>query len=124
MQYAVIKSGGKQYKISVGDVIELDKLNVDEKSKIVFDDVLLLVNEGKATIGKPSVSGAWVEAKLIENKKGEKIRVTKFKAKSRYRRTIGFRSNLSVVEIEKIAYGANKDDKKTPKTTTKQVKTA
>lgn len=123
MQYAVIRSGGKQYKISVGDVLELDKLNLDQGSDVVFDDVLLLVNEGKATVGKPGISGARVEAKLVENKKGEKIRVMKFKAKSRYRRTIGFRSQLSVVQIEKIAHNANKEDKKTPKTAAKQAKT-
>lgn len=122
MQYAVIRSGGKQYKIKVGDVLELDKLSQEGGSSVVFEDVLLLVDENKATIGKPSITGAKVEAKLVEQKKGKKIRVMKFKAKSRYRRTIGFRPQLSVVQIEKIAHDANKEDKKTPKTIKKQAK--
>lgn len=105
MQYAVIKTGGKQYRVSTGDVIELDKIDLDEsKDKIFFDDVLLLINEDKAYIGKPNISGVVVEAKLIKEKKGDKIRVRKFKAKSRYRKTIGFRPLISVVQIEKINF--------------------
>lgn len=123
MQYAVIKSGGKQYKVTVGDVLELDKLSSVSKDDVVFNDVLLVVDEGKTTIGKPLIDGAKVEAKLIENKKGDKIRVSKFKAKARYRKTIGFRAELSVVKIEKIAFESNKGDKKTTKTSTKQAKT-
>lgn len=112
MNYAVIRSGGKQYKVSTGDVVELDKLNLEENKNVVFDDVLLLVQEGKTTIGKPTIKGAKVEAKLIEQKKGDKIRVSKFKAKSRYRKTIGFRAQLTVVQIEKIVNSAPKSTKK------------
>lgn len=112
MNYAVIRSGGKQYKVTDGDVLELDKLNLEDRKTIVFDDVLLLVQDGKTTIGKPSVTGARVEAKLIEQKKGDKIRVSKFKAKSRYRKTIGFRAQLTVVQIEKIVNSAPKPTKK------------
>ncbi len=101
MQYAVIKTAGKQYKVSTGDEIELPNF-LDAKDKIVFDNILLLVTEGKANIGKPNITGAKVLARLIENKKGEKVRVIKYKAKARYRKTIGFRSKLSVVKIEKI----------------------
>lgn len=115
MNYAVIRSGGKQYKVSDGDVLELDKLNLEENKTIVFDDVLLLVAEGKTTIGKPNVTGARVEAKLIEQKKGDKIRVSKFKAKSRYRKTIGFRPQLTVVQIEKIDFSGKKTEEKIEK---------
>ncbi len=114
MQYAVIRSGGKQYKVSVGDTLKFDKLNSQEGKNIAFD-VLLLVSDGKAKIGKPVVSGVRVEGKLIENIKGEKTRVSKFKAKSRYRKSIGFRPALSVVKIERIINGANKIENKTEK---------
>src|SRR3989344_1939416 len=112
MQYAVIRSGGKQYKVNVGDTLTIDKLSSGDKKLVVFDEVLLVVDEDKVTLGKPNIKGASVEASLIENKKGEKIRVSKFKAKVRFRKTIGFRSQLSVVKIEKIAFGAGKTEKR------------
>jgi large subunit ribosomal protein L21 len=115
MQYAIIKSGGKQYKVNVGDTLTVDRISGDNK-KIVFEDVLLLVNEGKVTLGKPSVKGAVVEGSLVENKRGEKIRVARFKAKSRYRKVTGFRSELSVVKIDKIAFGSDKKSEDTDKT--------
>src|SRR4051812_26075620 len=103
MQYAVIRTGGKQYKVTSGDVLEVDKIKTDAKS-VVLDDVLLLVDEDKVSVGNPVVKGAKVTAKLVEQKKGDKIRVMKFKAKSRYRRTTGFRAQLSVLEIGKIDF--------------------
>jgi large subunit ribosomal protein L21 len=115
MQYAIIKSGGKQYKVNVGDTLTVDRISGDNK-KIVFEDVLLLVNEGKVTLGKPSVKGAVVEGSLVENKRGEKIRVARFKAKSRYRKVTGFRSELSVIKIDKIAFGSDKKSEDTDKT--------
>ena len=108
MQYAVIRSGGKQYKVSAGDKITLDKLNNSSKKNFVFDEVLLLVNDGKITLGKPNIKGVTVLASLVAQKKGEKIRVAKFKAKSRYRKVMGFRPQHSVVQIEKIDSGVKK----------------
>ena len=105
MEYAVIRTGGKQYKVSSGDVLEVDKIK-DAGKSLVFEDVLLLVNEDKVNLGKPTVKGAKVSAKLLEQTKGDKIRVMKFKAKSRYRRTTGFRAQLSKIQIEKIDFGA------------------
>lgn len=105
MNYAVIRSGGKQYKVTSGDTITLDKLNPDGKKTVIFDEVLLLVNEDKVSVGNPLVKGAKVEASYLEDVKGEKIRVRKFKAKSRYRKTTGFRAQMSVVKIEKIGTG-------------------
>ncbi|MBI4097659.1 MAG: 50S ribosomal protein L21 [Candidatus Levybacteria bacterium] len=116
MQYAVIRAGGKQYKVNVGDVLELDKL-ASEKNKIVFDEILLVVTDGKVTLGKPSVSGAKVEATLLEQKKGDKIRVARFKAKARHRRVVGFRPHLSVIKIDKIDFGNKSGSKKIDKTT-------
>lgn len=104
MQYAVIKTGGKQYRVSEGEILEIDKISAKNEEKVIFEDVLLLVDEGKVYIGKPNITGAVVEAKLVKQKKGDKIRVSKFKAKSRYRKTIGFRPLISVVQIEKINF--------------------
>lgn len=100
MDYAVIKTGGKQYRVAAGETIEIDRL--PEGKELTFDEVLLLVSDGKVKIGKPTVDGAKVKATLVEQTKGDKIRVSKFKAKARYRRTIGFRASLSKVKIEKI----------------------
>ena len=117
MQYAVIKSGGKQYKVRPGQIIEVDKIDQAANKQFVIEDVLLVVNDGKVVLGKPKVSGAKVLAKLIEQKKGAKIRVMKYKAKVRYRRTTGFRPQLSVIEINKIDYPGSKTIKTAPKTT-------
>ncbi len=117
MQYAVIKSGGKQYKVSAGDILTLDRLNLEGKKSVTFDEVLLVVNDGKATIGKPNVNGAKVEATLVEDMQGEKIRVMRFKAKSRYRRTIGFRAKQTIVKIDKIEFGSGKTSEKTKEST-------
>jgi len=100
--YAVIKIGGKQYKVSEGDTIEVQKLN-SKDGKIEFGEVLLLASDGKVKIGNPTVSKAKVTGKILENKKGKKVRVAKFKAKSRYRRVMGFRPQISVVQIDKIS---------------------
>ena len=102
MKYAVIKTGGKQYKVSEGDVLEVDKLPIEAGKNVLFDQVLLLVTDEQVKVGKPLVSGAKVEGKVLEQKKGEKVRVAKFKAKVRYRRVTGFRAKLTKVQIEKI----------------------
>lgn len=108
MKYAVIKSGGKQYRVSEGDLIDLDKLSESNEKKLIFDKVLLLVSEGNINIGKPLVTGAKVVGNLIENLKGKKIRVSKFKSKVRYRKVIGFRPLISKVKIEKIEEKSSK----------------
>jgi large subunit ribosomal protein L21 len=101
MKYAVIKTGGKQYRVSEGDVIEVDRLATDG-DKVVFEDVLLKVTDAGIKIGSPTVKGEKVEGKLVEQLKGDKIRVSKFKSKVRYRRVTGFRASLSKILIEKI----------------------
>lgn len=102
MEYVIIKTGGKQYKVSSGDVLEVDRLTGEKDSKVVFDEVLLKVTDDSVKIGNPFLKGVKVEAKLIEQTKGDKIRVSKFKSKVRYRRVAGFRSSLSKVLVEKI----------------------
>lgn len=117
MQYAVIKSGGKQYKVSAGETITVDKIDLDGKKSFTFEEVLLFVNEGKVTLGKPSIKGAVVTAALIDQVKGDKIRVAKFKAKSRYRKVMGFRPQHTILKIEKIEVGGTKVTEKVDKTT-------
>lgn len=102
MKYAVVKTGGKQYRVSEGDIIEVDMLPEQKAKTLYFDQVLLVSSEGSVKIGKPFLSGEKVSASLIENLRGEKIRVSKFKSKVRYRKVSGFRSSLSKVKIEKI----------------------
>lgn len=114
MQYAVIKTGGKQYRVSEKDTIEVDRLSDSTNESVTFNDVLLVVSDNKATIGKPTIPGASVLAKVIAQTKGEKIRVSKYKAKVRYRRTTGFRSFLTKVHIEqiKLSNGISKSETK------------
>lgn len=102
MNYAVVKISGKQYRVKAGDVIEVDRLSVEKDGFLDLDDVLLLVSDGEVKIGTPTIPNAKVKAKVLEHKKGEKIRVAKFKAKVRYRRVMGFRSLLTSIKIEKI----------------------
>ncbi|MFH1426170.1 MAG: 50S ribosomal protein L21 [Candidatus Kerfeldbacteria bacterium] len=103
---AVIKTGGKQYKVSEGDTIRVEKMNDAEEGKsIAFDDVLFVGKEdGKtATIGTPTVKGAKVTAKVLKQGRARKVDVKKFKAKTRYSRTYGHRQPFTEVQIEKIA---------------------
>jgi len=102
MDYAVFRSGGKQYKVSKGSIIEVDKLPMQKDKEAVFDDVLLYVNDGEVRVGTPKALGVKVKAKVLDQIKGEKIRVAKFKAKVRYRRVMGFRPQLTRLEITNI----------------------
>lgn len=112
MQYAVIETGGKQYKINKGDTIHVESLGLEAGSQVVFDKVLLVVDTGNVQIGTPYLSGAVVNGKVIDNVRGEKIYVGKFKAKSKYRRLTGHRQSLSQVEIADIALTAKIESKK------------
>lgn len=102
MQYAVIVSGGKQYRVSVGDIIDVDRLKVAENSDVLFDAVLLHRTDDKTLIGTPKLLDVVVKGKVLENGKGVKLYVSKFKAKVRHRRRIGFRSHLSKVQIVQV----------------------
>jgi len=100
MKYAIIRMKGQQYKVSEGDEILVDKLT----DKNPEAEVLLLVEDGKVKIGKPKVKGAKVKLKVLaEEEKGKKLYVQKFKAKSRYRRKMGFRPLYTRLLIEKIS---------------------
>ncbi|MBI4097286.1 MAG: 50S ribosomal protein L21 [Candidatus Levybacteria bacterium] len=112
MKYAVIKTGGKQYRVSEGDVISVERLVNDGKKDIVFADVLLYHADGDIKVGTPFVSGIMVKGTIVEEKKGEKIRVAKYKAKVRYRRAMGHRQLLSLVKIDSILADTKRVEKK------------
>ena len=98
--FAVIKTGGKQYKVAEGDVLYIEKL-VHEGDEVVFNEVLLVVN-GSVQVGKPFVSGAKVTAKVLEDGKGEKKMVFRYKSKTRYKKKKGHRQPFTKVQILKI----------------------
>ena len=99
--YAVIVSGGKQYKVSEGDVIRVEKLEVEEGAKISFDQVLL-INDGSLKIGTPTVQGAKVSGTVLQNGKGKNVIVYRYKRKSGYHKKNGHRQLFTEVKIEKI----------------------
>ena len=100
--YAIIKTGGKQYRVQEGDNIFVEKLASDVDSEVVFDQVLAVVNDGDVKVGSPVVDGAKVTAKVLEQGKEKKVLVFKYKAKSDYRRRQGHRQPYTKVVIEKI----------------------
>lgn len=100
--YAVIETGGKQYRVQEGDVVFVEKLDVEEGTNIDFDKVLLVSNEGDVAAGKPYVDGAKVIASVLEQGKGKKIIVFKYKAKKNYKRKQGHRQPYTKVKIENI----------------------
>ncbi len=100
--YAVIKTGGKQYSVSEGDILNVEKLAGEVGESIVFDTVLTVVNDGEVMIGKPVVEGAKVTAKVVEHGKAKKIFVFKYKAKANYRKRQGHRQPYTQVEITSI----------------------
>lgn len=100
--YAIIQTGGKQYRVAEGDVITIEKLEVAEGEAVAFDQVLTVVKDGAITLGKPVISGAKVSGKVVAQGKDKKIRIFKYKAKSNYRRRQGHRQPFTKVIIEKI----------------------
>ena len=100
--YAVIKTGGKQYKVSEGDEIIVEKLNVEEGATVTFDEVFAVIDGEEIKIGQPKVEGAKVTASVVKNGKGPKIRIFKYKHKTNYRRRMGHRQPFTKVKIEKI----------------------
>ena len=99
--YAIIATGGKQYKVAEGDIIKLEKLGVEAGEKVTFDQVLL-VSGDDVKVGAPTVDGASVEADVIDNVKGKKVIVYKYKRKTGYHKKNGHRQQLTAVKITKI----------------------
>ena len=100
--YAVIKVGGKQERVTPGDVIEVEFMKVDPGSSVEFEPILVVDDDGKAHHGK-SLSKAKVTAKLLGDKRGDKVRVFKYRPKSGYRRSQGHRQLMTLLEVEEVA---------------------
>jgi len=101
MMYAIIATGGKQYKVAEGDIIKVEKLGVEAGGTVTFDKVLA-VNNGELTIGCPTVEGAAVTATVVKEGKGKKVIVYKYKRKTGYHKKKGHRQLFTQVKIDKI----------------------
>lgn len=99
MEYAVIKTGGKQYKVSKDTVLEVERLDIKPGEKFSLEEVLLHVVDESSKVGKPKLTGVVVKATVLEHLKGDKLRISKFKAKSKYRRVTGHRQYLTKIKI-------------------------
>ena len=104
--YAVIKSGGKQHKVSEGEEILLEKISVEEGKNVEFSEVLAVNKDGKLEVGQPLLEGAIVTGKVVNHLKSKKIIVIKMKRRKDYRKKQGHRQNLTKVKIESINYGS------------------
>ncbi|MEI6477987.1 MAG: 50S ribosomal protein L21 [bacterium] len=111
MSFAVIETGGKQYRVSSGSVISVEKLEGNEGDNITFDKVLLVQEDGDPIVGAPLIEGATVVAQVLAQRKGPKIRVVTYKPKKRQRRTLGHRQQLTQVKITTISTSATKAPK-------------
>ena len=100
---AVIVTGGKQYTVAEGDVVFIEKLEVEAEATVKFEQVLAVLDGENSKIGAPVVEGAAVEAKVVKNGKGKKIHVLRYKAKKGEKKKIGHRQPYTKVEITKIA---------------------
>ena len=100
---AVIVTGGKQYTVAEGDVLYIEKLNVEAEETVKFEQVLAVLDGENTKIGAPVVEGAAVEAKVVKNGKGKKIHILKYKAKKGEKKKIGHHQPYTKVEITKIA---------------------
>ena len=100
--YAVIVTGGKQYKVSEGDTLFVEKIEAEEGSAVTFDQVLMVGEGEDVKVGAPTVAGATVEASVVENGKAKKVIVYKYKRKTGYHKKNGHRQQYTKVKIEKI----------------------
>lgn len=114
MKYAIFKSGGKQYKVTEGDILEVERLQNAGK-EFTTSNVLLYASEGTYKIGNPYVSGMVITGKILGDTKGIKVKVIKYKSKVRYRRAMGSRQSLTKIQIEKIGEAEQKNVTKAPR---------
>lgn len=102
--YAVVETGGKQYRVTAGDTVEVEHLPGDAGQAITFDRVLLVNQEGQVSVGTPTVAGASVVADLVKQKRGPKLIAWKMKRRKGYHRKVGHRQELTVVRIKEIKF--------------------
>jgi large subunit ribosomal protein L21 len=100
--YAVFETGSKQYRVSTGDTLEVERLAIDAGQPVNFDRVFLVNNDGKLMVGSPTVASASIVADVVEHIRGEKKITYKMRRRKGYRKTIGHRQELSVVKIKEI----------------------
>ena len=100
--FAIITTGGKQYKVTEGDIIFIEKLDVNEGDTVTFDSVKAISNGADFKVGAPTVEGATVTANVVANGKGKKIYVIKYKSKKNEKKKIGHRQPYTKIQIEKI----------------------
>ena len=103
MTYAIIETGGKQYRVTSGDVIFVEKLDANESDSVVFDKVLAVIDDDAQNFGTPTVAGASVTGTVLKNGKSKKVIVYKMRPKKNYRRKQGHRQPYTKVQIEKIS---------------------
>ncbi|HEX8923725.1 MAG TPA: 50S ribosomal protein L21 [Patescibacteria group bacterium] len=102
MKYAVIAISGSQFKVQENEILTVDNLNLKEGETGKVEDVLLSVNDDQVVVGTPNVPKASVEYKVVKNYQGDKLRIFKYRHKSRYQKTMGFRAQLTDIQITKI----------------------
>ncbi|MFL5766421.1 MAG: 50S ribosomal protein L21 [Actinomycetota bacterium] len=109
--YAVIKSGGKQHKVKTGDVLEVELLGTDDGDSITFTPLLVVDDDGKSHVGK-DIAKATVEAKLLGEHKGEKVKVFRYRPKTGYSKRQGHRQTMTLIEIGEIGLGSSRAPRK------------
>ena len=102
---AVIKAQGKQFKVAQGDTLTIDRMVGEAGAKISLSEVLMLIDGGNTTVGKPLVAGAKVQAEIVEHSRGDKIKIFKKRRRKKYHRTRGHRQDLTTVKITAIRAG-------------------
>src|SRR5258708_4976178 len=100
--YAILETGGKQYRVASGDTLEIERLETEAGKPVTFDRVLLVNRDGKLAVGTPTVNGATVDADVVEHIRGEKKLTFKMKRRKGYHKTIGHRQELTIVKIKEI----------------------
>jgi len=101
--YAVIKTGGKQYKVAAGDKVKVEKLTGDVGSTVVIDKVLLIADGEATTVGAPLVAGAKVNATVVSHGRGDKVMIFKMRRRKHYRKTQGHRQSYTEIQIDTIS---------------------
>lgn len=102
--YAIVNTGGKQYRVAPGDTLRVEYLPADEGDLVELEDVRMLSDDGAVTVGAPTIEGAKVTAEVMAQGRGKKVIVFKYKAKTRYRRKNGHRQNFTELRVTDISY--------------------
>ena len=111
MAFAIIKTGGRQYRVTEGDTIDVDRLDLDAGAKATFSDILLHGDGEKLTHGNPLIAGASVTGEVVDQRKDKKVIAFKYRRRKGYHRTVGHRRKLTRVKIKTISLGSKKSAK-------------